>query len=486
MRTNTSSKRLVIVASLAIALSGVTAHQPAISQAVTVCAMARSELSAGPATVAAQANGFWSPTGDLNAGRYLHTATLLPDGKVLVAGGTSSGRCCTPTSTAELYDPITGTWSATENLNTARFSHSATLLQNGQVMVAGGYGGYAGEFALNSAELYDPATRSWHHTGSFTAIQEHTSATGLLNGKVLAVGVSSAYLGTAELYDPATGTWSGTGAPSVGGHVVLLSSGKSLAVSEGSPWDYGEVGAELYDPDTGTWSPAGSLNMFWSSTVTMLRNGKVLVTGLYGANNPTQAEIFDADTGAWILTDNLRTFRHYGGYTATLLADGQVLVAGGVDYNSSKPVGAEELYDPTTGTWSLKRPLISSRRSHTATLLQNGEVLVAGGLAGSLDKEILLSSAELYHPETGPIPIGFPKIFSASVEGKRLVVAGDNFDVGAVILLNGEEQKTRNDPQNLHTSLIGKKAGKKVKPGATLQVRNFDGRLSQEFIFTGS
>jgi hypothetical protein len=228
------------------------------------------------------------------------------------------------------------------------------------------------------------------------------------------MGVSSADLISAELYDPATGTWSSTSAPSfVPSHPILLPNGKVLAVFEGSPWGYDGVGAELYDPATGEWSTAGFLNMFWAPTVTLLRNGKVLVTGLWGANHPTQAELYDTSTGTWSATANLSTYRHYGGYSATLLADGQALVAGGVDYNSNQPVRAEELYDPTSGTWTLTSRLIRGRNHHTATLLPSGKVLVAGGVDGILFDSSIHSTAELYDPGISSTtnPIDDPQFF---------------------------------------------------------------------------
>ena len=350
--------------------------------------------------VAQTDNPHWIPTGDLNTPRYAHTATLLPNGKVLVAGGAGPNSCSTPTSSAELYDPVSGTWSNTGSLNTARFNHTATLLQSGEVLVAGGY---ATQVSLDSAELYDPATGMWRPTGSFNTIRANGSATLLQSGKVLAVGTSSGGESiSAELYDPATGTWSSTGAPSfVPGsrHTVLLPNGKVLGVFEGSPWDYGDLVAELYDPASGLWSNSGHVSIFWAPTVTLQQNGQVLVTGLFGANNPTKAEFYDTCTGNWSTTGNLTTFRHYGGYTATLLADGQVLVAGGFDYYSNQPVGAEELYDPITGNWSRISRLIRGRDSHTATLLRNGKVLVAGGLEGVLGVcNASLRSSELYDP----------------------------------------------------------------------------------------
>ena len=292
MKTSTSWKKLVIVG-LGVTLLGVTAF-PAFSEVIAVGETAHSELSGGPATVTVRRlntmdscdarihasaelfhpAGRGTSTGELNIGRYAHTATLLPNGKVLVAGGMGSDTCFTPTSSAELYDPDTATWTPTGSLNTARFDHTATLLQNGLVLVAGGYaGGY-----LNSAELYDPATGTWHPTGSFKTIRalwydnSITSSPLLPNGKVLVVGTSASAV-SAELYDQETGTWSSTRPPSiVAGHMVLLPNGKVLAVSsQDNFWDYAVSGqspsayngtwSELYDPATEQWSPADPLKV---------------------------------------------------------------------------------------------------------------------------------------------------------------------------------------------------------------------------------
>jgi hypothetical protein len=153
----------------------------------------------------------WTLTGSLGIARHRHTATLLPSGKVLVAGGYNSGGAAL--ISAELYDPVTGTWMATGSLGTARYQHTATLLPSGKVLVAGGLAGrtYHRTY-LSSAELYDPAAGTWTATGNLgTARFEHT-ATPLPSGKVLvAGGYNSGNLSSAELYDPAAGTWTATG-----------------------------------------------------------------------------------------------------------------------------------------------------------------------------------------------------------------------------------------------------------------------------------
>jgi N-acetylneuraminic acid mutarotase len=173
----------------------------------------------------------------------------------------------------------------------------------------------------------------------------------------------------------------------------------------------------LYDSDTGSWNSAGTLNVVrFARTASLLQNGKVLVTGIE-ENGSSAAELYDPETGVWSITGRPTEVRG----TATVLSDGRVLLAGG--YDSYHPVSGEELYDPATETWSLVAHLRTPRDYHTATLLPDGRVLVAGGMGGDGDVgTIFLDSAELY----GPIAI--PRIIGASVEGKKLIVVGQNFD----------------------------------------------------------
>ena len=199
--------------------------------------------------------GTWTATGSLGTGRSTHTATLLPSGKVLVAGGQgSSGRI----ASSELYDPGTGTWTSTGSLGTARYVHTATLLPSGKVLVAGGSGSSG---LLASSELYDPGTGTWTATGSLGTARYYDTATLLANGNVLVAGGSNGGpVGSAEIYDPGTGTWTSTGSLGTARYVhtaTSLASGKVLVA--GGIGNSGVLASsELYDEGLGyldAWRP---------------------------------------------------------------------------------------------------------------------------------------------------------------------------------------------------------------------------------------
>jgi Galactose oxidase, central domain/Kelch motif len=340
----------------------------------------------------------WAFTGSLNTAREYQAATLLSDGRVLVAGGgaPSAGDFPLPRiKTAELYNPATGTWTFTGSLNDARLLQTQTLLPNGKVLAAGGW---PEGTSTGTAELYDPATGTWTFTGDLNVRRAAHTATLLLDGRVLAVGGSHS-IQSAELYDPATGHWTLTGSPNVsrfGYHTAtLLPDGRVLVVGG----RYNVATAELYDPATGTFTVTGSLHAGRSDhTATLLPNGKVLVAG--GLNRGlgvlASAELYDPATGNWTPTGSLNVAR-WRCYQAILLSDGRVLMAGGQgghSFNSS--LTSAELYDPATGTWAVTGSLNTSRSLHTTTLLSNGNVLVAGGN----NHGSVIASAELFQ---GPL-----------------------------------------------------------------------------------
>ena len=342
----------------------------------------------------------WEFTGSLNIARYYHTATLLSDGRVLVAGGAGPRPQTFPYPalvSAELYDPATGNWTFTGHLNAGRLLHTATLLLNGKVLVAGGWPEDVPHSGiLSSAELYDPATGNWTRTIGMNVARAAHTATLLFDGRVLVVGAPSrGSPNSAELYNPATETWSFTGStttPRYGYHTAtLLPNGEVLVAAGYDAIGHISANAELYDPATGTWTATGSLvTARQDHTATLLANGKVLVAG--GTNNGVlaSAELYDPATGNWTPTGsmNVARWRH----TATLLCDRRVLVTGGAFRTS--PLAGAEIYDPATGNWTVTGSLNNARSLHAATLLSFGFVLVAGGNSNSG----FLASAELYNP----------------------------------------------------------------------------------------
>jgi hypothetical protein len=329
----------------------------------------------------------WVATGSMVAARYSHTASVLGTGKVLVAGGANAAVL----SSAELYDPTAGTFAATGSMATARYQHTASVLGTGKVLVAGGYG--AGNVVLSSAELYDPTAGTFSATGSMAAARELHTASVLGTGKVLVAGGfgASAYLSSAELYDPTAGTFAATGsmATSRERHTAsVLSSGKVL-VAGGENGNVVLSSAELYDPTAGTFSATGSMAAARGYlTASVLGTGKVLVAGGQGAGNAalSSAEIYDPTAGTFSATGSMATVRDH---PASVLGSGKVLVAGG---DNGASLSSAELYDPTAGTFSATGSMASAREYHTASVLGSGKVLVAGGYSGSA----YLSSAELY------------------------------------------------------------------------------------------
>ena len=281
------------------------------------------------------ATGSWTATGNMNGIRILHTATLLADGKVLVAGGADiiSETSVNPLATAELYDPSTGTWTTTGNMTRARARHTATLLPNGKVLVVGGSGSAAGSDSLATAELYDPSTGTWTATGNMIEARTRHTATLLPDGRVLVAGGDSSsgpQLASAELYDPVTGSWTATGkmVRDHAGHTATLLRDGRVLVLGGSSASAPEATAELYDPRTGSWAAAANMNgEHIGGTATLLEDGSVLVAGGSSSGGSGGEELYDPRTGSWSATANM--LEASTDHTATLLDDGSVLVAGG-------------------------------------------------------------------------------------------------------------------------------------------------------------
>jgi hypothetical protein len=260
-----------------------------------------------------------------------------------------------------LFDPATGSWTFTGSMHDVRFAAAAVLLPNGKVLEAGGSATVSSFIGIHGAELYNPATGNWIATGAMTNGRWAFTLTLLPNGKVLAVGGfgTNNALATAELYDPTTGSWTPTGSLQTprGSHTatllpngkVLVAAGTDLSADGGSePTDLTLTSAELYDPATGTWTPTGSMSLPRSAhTATLLPSGKVIVAGgvsYFRSVFPTSAELYDPVTGKWSPTFPLVSGRT--DHMAALLPNGKVLVAGG--FNNADTGPSTELFDPAS------------------------------------------------------------------------------------------------------------------------------------------
>jgi uncharacterized repeat protein (TIGR03803 family) len=386
-------------------------------------------------TIQSTTAGSFVPTNALSVARESHTATLLSNGKVLVAGGFNyPGSLVLPSST-EVYDPSVGNWVQTGSLNDGRTYHTATLLQNGQVLAAGGQDSQG---VTNTAELYDPSTGTWTATGSLGSVRQYHTATLLANGKVLVTGGedNTGPIKSAELYDPVLGTWSATGDMSTAREyhtATLLPDGKVL-VSGGSSGSASLATAEVYDPATGLWSLTGTMNSLRQDhTATLLSNGKVLVAGgdyiSGGFHVSPSSELYDPGSGTWTLTGAMATARH--SHTSTLLTNGKVLVTGGANFSGL--LATAEAYDPTAGTWSPTGPMSYVRENHTATLMTDGKVVLVGGAAAGSFNNSETASVELYDDSATPSWTVTDEMVAVSSSGHQSVLLGN----GKVLVAGG-------------------------------------------------
>ena len=359
-------------------------------------------------------------TGSMNVARMDATATLLQNGKVLIAGGSpEAGDLAgnTVLGHAEVYDPATGKFTVTGSMRTARANAAAALLPDGRVLIAGGYGcrntkncspddSMSGMDCIASAELYDPATGKFTATGSMSVPRCNATATPLPDGRVLVLNGGSE---VAELYDPDTGKFShdgsllgayqGSSGASMGGagtaSATLLSNGKILVLG---PTGGGPT-AELFDPATGksAWlslrlPPEASASHSGSyESATTLQDGRVLLTIL------DFLIVYDPDAGTFDWSGSIAYLDTWGVASPTLLADGRLVFAGGfldTDTSGYFANAAAGLYDPAHG-YSAIAQMPQARAGNTATLLTDGTVLIAGGTS---DLGSALASAELFKP----------------------------------------------------------------------------------------
>ena len=298
----------------------------------------------------------WTPVAPTNVMRSSHTATLLADGRVLVVGGstvsTSAAKGYVNNTSAEIYDPVGNTWTLTAPMSAARSHHTATLLPDGKVLVVGG------ENALYlvepTAEIYDPVANTWSapRAAPIAERSQHT-ATLLPSGLVLIAGGFDIVnglltpLASAELYDPVLHTNTSTDGNGV---TTTTTTGQDFTAT--APMSFTHYGAsatrladgrvvvvggnttqtEIFNPTTAAWTTQGATAATHTAHgAVLLADGRILVVGGTQFAQPA-AELFDPATGAWTAAATMLVTR--SNPTATLMPDGSVMVCGGAPDSS--------------------------------------------------------------------------------------------------------------------------------------------------------
>lgn len=354
------------------------------------------------------ATSSWSLTGSLHQARQDFTATLLQDGKVLVVAGADheTGHSIIYKS-VEIYDPQTARWTRVADMDIGRFGAQAILLADGTVLVAAGSGN--GQSMVVS-ELYDPMTGAWTNTGSLnTQHGAFCAAISLPDGRVLLAGgldeSGSSLVKAAEIYDPKSRVWERINDMNVGRNyfsMTLMEDGKVFVA--GGDSDLGKTNlAEILDLATGVWTPvAPMLHARIRCSAFLLPNGHIMVAG--GITNlEGSAEFYNPATGGWRVK-SMQT--GHANTTATRMKDGKILFIGGAN-DVIGPTREVELFDPVTEEFQLIEDyyvLYPRNGGVCTTLLQTGEILIAGGnLDPTTDKVMLFKPFLITTPKNGSI-----------------------------------------------------------------------------------
>lgn len=354
---------------------------------------------AAPPARAVQIDGF-TATGSMTSTRSFAEAVTLTDGKVLVIGGNGDAN-----NSLELYNPATGTFSSLPTPPSSPSIHfTATLLLDGRVLIAGGAS------QPTRAFLFNPSTNTFSVTGNLITGRFQHTATRLPDGRVLITGgfecTSSpcTRIASSEIYDPITASFSPTGSLTAtrnNARSILLDNGKVLVVGGISTGNFPTNSGELYDPVTGTFAPTP--NMAYGRNdhaIAALRRGNILVIG--GACCSFRAaDYYDPATSVFALTGEMPQARW--DLTANALKDGGALIAGGYSYNAAAAthdnVTSAERYNRATQQFTTTGSMTVPRSRHVSAALQDGRILICGGVAVR-GTNVALDSCEIYTPDT--------------------------------------------------------------------------------------
>jgi hypothetical protein len=397
--------------SLAPRAAAVQSSSPSSQAHATASPLPASPIASAPPAFATPlpatppASGRWQQLPPMPTARAYFTATVLRDGRILIVGGQiKEGAVGGPaTDMVQIFDPATGKFALTASLGIARGGHTATLLPDGRVLVAGGYPALISG-AINSAEIYDPASGTWHAAASMNIARIGHAAVLLQTGKVLVVGGGPGRNGISpggsapakiapEIYDPATDAWTKTAMPILDRPVrptaTRLHDGRVLVVGGMYMWqspDESVESSELYDPTSNTWSvvPDDALSgARQDHSATLLPNGQVLIAGgMHDLAPIRSASLYDPASNSWIELPNMTDSRC--GQGAVLLSTGKVLlVGGGCGWSEAMQNAGAEEYDPSSFRWFAVAPLALPRGFVQVVDVGGGHVLALGGEAPS-------------------------------------------------------------------------------------------------------
>lgn len=328
----------------------------------------------------------WEPTGAMTWGRLSHAAVTLPDGRVLVAGGMADegGGNLVVVGSAEIYHPVTGAWVPTNSMTVPRSGHTAIVMPNGKVLVAGGRDLTS---ALATAEVFDPTTETWSSVGPMANARSGHDVIEAWNWAPLVAGGAAggaSTLASSEVFDLHTGTWRTVGALNIGraSHKLAELPGKQILAVSGRNQALGWTPTvEIYDPATEVWSIFATLaTARVDHTATTLFDGRVLVAGGVASDGSTKLSSVElVDPSGNVAPGPAMAFARFG-HTATRLQSGRVLVVGGACDDDTCTEYSEE-YDPTLNAWETPTSIHQhpAMRFHTSSLLENGKVINAGG-----------------------------------------------------------------------------------------------------------